>query len=78
MIGIAEHDLSLHLRNSLSCNSLNRSRCTDRHKDRRLNNSMRSSERASTSVSVSRSCFEREHVMILNVNLYTKSVTRDQ
>lgn len=78
MIRIAEHYLRLHLRNSLSCDSFNRGGSTNRHKNRGLNDSMRSSQSTSTGISVSRSYFKGEHVMILNVNLYTKSVIRGQ
>jgi hypothetical protein len=61
MVGITEHDLRLHLCNSLSCDSLNRRGSTDRHKNGRLNNSMWSRESTSTSESVSRGDFEGEH-----------------
>lgn len=53
MIGIAEHDLCFHLSNPFSCDSLNGGSSPNWHKNRGLNNSMRSNESARTSISVS-------------------------
>lgn len=61
MIGIAEHYLRLHLRNPLSCHSLNRRSSPHWHKDRCLNNSMWSSQCTCSGVSVSRGDIEGEH-----------------